>query len=224
MCYYKWKKSLIEVVVKFKAEKILCTFLSCTKHLFEGHKISCTKSISYAYLKMERLISVTRFGSWFLKKVSWCAHFLTMVLACIQKNYVPKFPIFLPLKLRSCKVVVFIDMNLYICSEGRNFKTFFEENYAITVVESCYLFTKKMLKMELNLILILLMRFGNIRYSWNLQQIWWIHCNLSRLRISFGLLVCNTIRFFFICLWKNQYFYKSQWLQITRKHWNKVRY
>ena len=32
-------KDLIKIIVKFKAEKVLCTFLSCAKHLLEGHKI-----------------------------------------------------------------------------------------------------------------------------------------------------------------------------------------
>ena len=36
----------------------------------------------------------------------------------------------------------------------RNFKTFFEENCAVAS-DSCYLFTKKMLNLELNLILLM---------------------------------------------------------------------
>ena len=84
--YYKWKKGLIQIIVKFWAEKPLYTFLSCTKHPFEGHKISCTKTINYAHLKMKRFISSTRSGSWFLKKVSRGAHFFTLLLAC-TKNF-----------------------------------------------------------------------------------------------------------------------------------------
>ena len=56
-------------------------------------------------------------------------------------------------KLPSCGLVVFIDMNKYIVTEGRSFKAFLKENYAV-VWESCYLFTKKMLNMELNMIFI----------------------------------------------------------------------
>ena len=37
--------------------------------------------------------------------------------------------------------MVFIDVNMYILIEGRNFKTFLKENYA-TAWDSCYLFTK----------------------------------------------------------------------------------
>ena len=32
-------KGLIKIIVKFKAEKISCTFVSCTRPLFKGHKI-----------------------------------------------------------------------------------------------------------------------------------------------------------------------------------------
>ena len=48
------------------------------------------------------------------------------------------------------------------------FETFLGENYAIAL-GSCYLFTKKMLNMELNIILIVLItEFPYIRHSWNL--------------------------------------------------------
>ena len=73
----------------------------------------------------------------------------------IQKSCVPDF---------LYGLVVFIDMNTYILTEGGNFKTFFKENYAIAL-ERCYLFTKKMLNMELKMILIVLMEFACIRHS-----------------------------------------------------------
>ena len=38
-------KGLIQIMVKFRAKKILCTLPSPTKHPFKGHKISCTKTI-----------------------------------------------------------------------------------------------------------------------------------------------------------------------------------
>ena len=67
-------KGLIQIIVKLTAQKILCSFLRWTKHSFEGHKISCIKTISYAYLKMKRLITgTTRF--WFMiyeKSVTRC--------------------------------------------------------------------------------------------------------------------------------------------------------
>ena len=54
-----------------------------------------------------------------------------------------EFPILSALKLPLCELVVFIDMETYILTEGRHFKTFLKENYAIAL-DSCYLFTKKM--------------------------------------------------------------------------------
>ena len=38
--------------------------------------------------------------------------------------------------------MVFIGINTYILTEGRNFKTFLKENYA-SALDSCYMFTKK---------------------------------------------------------------------------------
>ena len=102
------------------------------------------------------------FSSSFLKKVSRDARLFTVVLASaklqksqqgLQKNCVPEFPMLSAHKLPSCGLVVFIDMNTYIVTEGRSFKAFLKENYAV-VWESCYLFTKKMLNMELNMIFI----------------------------------------------------------------------
>ena len=59
------------------------------------------------------------------------------------------------------------------------FKTFLKENYAVAL-DSYYLFTIKMLKIKLNVILIVLMEFAYIRNSWTLLQSWCITCNLSR--------------------------------------------
>ena len=72
------------------------------------------------------------------------------------------------LKLHSWELLVFIDMNNYTFIEGRNFKTFLKENYAI-VLHSCYIFTKKMLNMELNMMLIVPMEFAYIIHSWTLH-------------------------------------------------------
>ena len=58
----------------------------------------------------------------------------------IQKSCVPEFPILSAHKLSLFGLVVFIDINTYILTEGRNFKRFLKENYAI-VLSSCYLFT-----------------------------------------------------------------------------------
>ena len=46
--------------------------------------------------------------------------------------------------------LVFIDKGTYVLTEGRNFKTFLTENYAITL-KSCYIFSKKILHMNLDI-------------------------------------------------------------------------
>ena len=55
-------------------------------------------------------------------------------------------------------------------TEDRNVKTLLKENYAVTL-DSCYLFSKKMLSMKLNMMLIVLMEFAYNRHSLPLQQI-----------------------------------------------------
>ena len=55
-------------------------------------------------------------------------------------------------------------MKPYILTEGRNFKTFLKENYAIAL-DSSYLLTENMLNMELSIILIVLMEFAYIKHS-----------------------------------------------------------
>ena len=52
----------------------------------------------------------------------------------------------------------------HIITEGRNFKTFLKENYAIAL-DCCYLFTIKILNMELKMIMIMLIEFIYIRHS-----------------------------------------------------------
>ena len=49
-----------------------------------------------------------------------------------------KFLIISALKLASCELVVFRDMNTYML-KGRDFKTFLKENYAVAL-ESYYMF------------------------------------------------------------------------------------
>ena len=47
-------KDLKQIIVKFRAEKILCMFLSCTKHPFEWHDIWCTKMDRVAISTLKR--------------------------------------------------------------------------------------------------------------------------------------------------------------------------
>ena len=71
-----------------------------------------------------------------------------MVQACtksqqsIQKNYVSEFPILPALKSPLCGLVVFVDMNTYILIEGKNFKTFLQENDVIAMDHSMYFLAK----------------------------------------------------------------------------------
>ena len=58
------------------------------------------------------------------------------------KNCAPVFAIVSVLKLPLCGLVVFIDINTYILTGGKNLKIFLQENYTI-VLDNCYLFTKK---------------------------------------------------------------------------------
>ena len=62
-----------------------------------------------------------------------------------------------------CGLVVFIDMNMYIFTEGRKFKILLKETYSV-VLDSCYLFNKKMLNIKFNMILIVLMKLVYIRH------------------------------------------------------------
>ena len=50
-------------------------------------------------------------------------------------------------------------MNTSILIESRNFKAFLKENYPV-VLDSCYLFTKKIMNMELNTVSIVFMEFA----------------------------------------------------------------
>ena len=53
-------------------------------------------------------------------------------------------------------------MNILI--EGRSLKTFLKENYIIAL-DKCYLLTKNMLNMELNMMFLMLMEFAYIKHS-----------------------------------------------------------
>ena len=53
---------------------------------FRGRTIPFTKTISYAHLKIEMLISGTWFGPWFLKDVSRGALSFTVLLECVKKE------------------------------------------------------------------------------------------------------------------------------------------
>ena len=187
-------------MLKFIDDKILCTFTSSTKHSLEEHKISCKKMVVLLaqYFKKKRIVKVyislkgnkfacLSIGSglflvhdcvhdFWEKYPKW--HVYSLCGARVHqnskqgthKNCVPEFLILSALKLPSCVPVVLIDLNTCILTEGRNFKTFLKENYAITLdTNSCCIFTKKC--WTWNLMLTVLMEFAYIRHFWTLQQI-----------------------------------------------------
>ena len=109
---------------------------------------------------------------------SWCTH-APKVSKKNRKNCVPEFQNLSAFELPWCGLLLFIDMNTYILTEWRNFKTFLKENYPIAL-DSYYLFTKKLLNMKLNIVLIVPREFTCIKYSWTLQQVLWTFFNLNR--------------------------------------------
>ena len=127
---------------------------------------------------------------------SWCARG-TKSQQGTQKNCAAEFLILSALKLRSCGLVVFTDMNTDI-TEDRNFKTFLKENYA-TAWDNCYIFIKKKLNMVLNKMLIVLMECDTLVIPELYSR--FNECLAIFANDEFdGLLVCNIIGFFFICL------------------------
>ena len=116
-------KGLIQIIVKFRAEKVLCTFLSLNI-LLRGIKYWLRKQLSS--FENERLISFSD-TIWFMisEKISQGACFFTVVYACTRS---------LIDACRKCGLVVFIDEHGYIHTEGgRSFKTFLKESYAIAL-------------------------------------------------------------------------------------------
>ena len=53
------------------------------------------------------------------------------------------------LKLLACELMVFVDTSSYLLTESRNFKTFLNENYTMPWTGVSFIFTKKVLNMEI---------------------------------------------------------------------------
>lgn len=91
--------------------------------------------IAKAYFRCKIWIAISR------KKMhvfSWCKHGVYSLSKVHKRIFIRIFSSFSP----------------YILTEGRNFRAFLKNNYAITL-NNCYLFTKKML----NMMLIVLIEF-----------------------------------------------------------------
>ena len=85
---------------------------------------------------------------------------MTPHLNKVQKNCASEFLILSALKFPLFGIVGFINMDTFILTEGRtgNFKALPKENYPI-VLDHCYIFTKKMLNIELKMMLTVLIEF-----------------------------------------------------------------
>ena len=134
MRYYT-REDLIEIFVKFRAENLFCTFVSCTKHPVEVCKIINVhednflakilwKGTNWRFILPWRVINWhvlqiiqgsyqvrNLFGSWlviFGKKVSH-----VKLQQGTQKRDSLEFLNLSALKLPSCELVFFINMNTY---------------------------------------------------------------------------------------------------------------
>ena len=145
MRYYT-REDLIEIFVKFRAENLFCTFVSCTKHPVEVCKIINVhednflakilwKGTNWRFILPWRVINWhvlqiiqgsyqvrNLFGSWlviFRKKVSQGVSFLMVHMWHVklqqgtQKRDSLEFLNLSALKLPSCELVFFINMNTY---------------------------------------------------------------------------------------------------------------
>ena len=152
-----------------------------------------------------RLILGTQYFSGYLKKITRSARFFTtFVQACTkspskayERNYVSEFPLLSELKLALCGLVVFTDMKMYILIEGRNFKTYLNENYSIAL-GSCQFFPKTSY-------------FLGIEHHINSAYGVFIYQTILAVKIKDefdSLLVCHITRFFIICLQGSQISFK----------------
>ena len=92
-------KDAIQITVEFRAAKISCIFLQCTKHRFEGQEISCTKTTVYQYcknsfisLKGNKLTCFAKNKAIFTSVVRFinsaqAAHFVVMFTKSLNKAY-----------------------------------------------------------------------------------------------------------------------------------------
>ena len=133
-------KGLIQFIVKLQAKKSVHV---CTPNsLLRGAKYRTQKQFCSNTLKRNKL------------KVYTISEKIDMTCTLLHSGETPKVAkwhtqklctrIFnsFSLKLPSCELVGFFIGNTYIITEGRNFKAFLKESYAI-VSGSCYLFTAK---------------------------------------------------------------------------------
>ena len=183
LCYFKWKawyklfssSGLKKYCIRFyHAPNILlrCMKYGGSKRLCSNARvfISLWRKINWHVLQIVK--ARFRHTIWFMiseKTMTKCAFIHRGDGHMHQKSHQKRLTknlcsrisnSFNPQKLPSYGLVIFIDMNMYLFTEGRNFNTFLKENYAIAL-DVCY-FTKQMLNIEVNMILIVLMEFAYI--------------------------------------------------------------
>ena len=110
LCHYKWKNW--RKLLSSSGLKSLCTFLSCNKHPFENDFVAIFKKGTNW-----KFIFCWRKGNWCMSQLG------------IQKNFIPVFPVLSALKLPSCSLMVFIDINTYILTEDMSFKIFLKKKW-----------------------------------------------------------------------------------------------
>ena len=141
LCYYKRKKGLMQIIVNFRTERLLPTFLSCTKHTWKWLVVLIWKCKG----SFQVHVSVHEF--W--KKVSLDAHFFHCGACMHQKSEqsllescASKFPIISTFKLPSREQVDFYWYEYVYTYRRQEIPIILERNYRITF-DSCYSFTKK---------------------------------------------------------------------------------
>ena len=108
----------------------------------------------------------------------WCMHVQKVKVStnkAYKKIVCQNFQYFQPLKITLMCTCGFYNRYEHV---WRNSKTFLEENCAVAL-DSCYLFTKKMLNMELNMILHRYITFISELYSRFDEYLAWYMVNLT---------------------------------------------
>ena len=146
------------------------------------HKKDCGSiTLNATFCKSLKLISSTRFHSWFLKKVCitrqvhvssplWCQACTTNFSKEHNKILYQNFQFFYSLN-------DFIWASCFYWHERTYRKQEFQ-NILERKLQLLWTVVTYLLKNCFNMILLVLMEFVWVRRSWVLQQIWWIPCNL----------------------------------------------
>ena len=213
-------KALIQIIVKFKAEKILCTFLS-PSILLRGMKYRLQKQL--CSFENERLISFS-YKIWLMiseKNITRCT-FLHRGVCMHQKSQqcIPKIISVLKITFMWTSGFNWYENYMDILTKGRrSFKNAWKKTMQLLWTTVTYLLKNDEHGIEHDID----STYGDIRLSWNLHQIWWIPCNLSRCWIWQSVSLEYYKVFCYLFIW-SQISYKSWRLQNTGKHWNKMRH